>query len=809
MSRIVSDLRFCKFFLEFTMPDTGSSQLLSLTVPSVLDLRKGQIEAIFAASVSDPDGVRQVVVFYDSLLATEMGAYAFQIIHGYGSDWDDGNHSYTTEVLPHNVPGNVNITHVQIEDALGNKTTISAHELHELGVDTSIRVHSVDPDTTPPELTALDLPKVIDLSDGYVFADFSAKAIDENEIQQVAIFFDRDLSYSFGNQPSGFVSYSLIIVGGGNTDDWADGISVTRPFDFDTNTSGTVDIRQVWVSDVYGNRQIYTNDELRELGFDTSFEITGILPAMPATYVEMLPEVVTLREGETIGMALNFIEMQSHYVNYTYHVSTSGGTASAADIAALSGSGYLNVSSTHPQNYDRSFSITALRDGIQEDTETAYLVVELSGTMTFADGGRMQVVEIRIIDDNVTIGTARNDTLCGTNAAEDLIGGAGNDHYYVTSGDRVIEAPSEGNDTVYSPLSWTLEANVENLVITGSANLDGTGNGLANYITGNAGANVLLGAAGNDTIYGGGGDDSINGGIGADSLLGGAGNDTISGMDGFDVIHGGDGDDNLNGGAGNDTIYGDIGNDSINGGLGSDELYGGAGNDTIFGMNGHDVIHGGNGHDSLNGGAGNDTIYGDIGNDSINGGLGADELYGGADNDTIFGMDGFDLLIGGDGGDSLSGGNGNDILQGGAGNDALIGGLGSDSLEGGEGNDILNGLNGHDLLDGGAGDDRLYGGGGNDTLLGGVGNDTMRGGQGADVFVFNAGHDVITDYSLIADRLVIDASLMDEAAPVGNDLRNYASVVNDNLVFDFGDDHTLTLNGVTNINPLLDDVTYF
>jgi Ca2+-binding RTX toxin-like protein len=82
---------------------------------------------------------------------------------------------------------------------------------------------------------------------------------------------------------------------------------------------------------------------------------------------------------------------------------------------------------------------------------------------------------------------------------------------------------------VFSTVTWGgLGENVENLTLTGSSAIDGTGNGIANVITGNSAANKLNGDGGNDTLKGEGGNDVLTGGAGSDIFYFNAGNDTIT-----------------------------------------------------------------------------------------------------------------------------------------------------------------------------------------------------------------------------------------------------------------------------------------
>lgn len=127
---------------------------------------------------------------------------------------------------------------------------------------------------------------------------------------------------------------------------------------------------------------------------------------------------------------------------------------------------------------------------------------------------------------NVLVGNSGNNVLDGGVGSDTMRGGMGNDTYYVdTAGDIVVEAANAGIDTVVASITYTLGADVENLTLTSSAHINGTGNALANTIVGNSGNNRLTGAGGNDILSGGAGDDILLGGIGNDTLTGGLGND--------------------------------------------------------------------------------------------------------------------------------------------------------------------------------------------------------------------------------------------------------------------------------------------
>jgi Ca2+-binding RTX toxin-like protein len=109
---------------------------------------------------------------------------------------------------------------------------------------------------------------------------------------------------------------------------------------------------------------------------------------------------------------------------------------------------------------------------------------------------------------NILIAGGGNDSLDGGLGNDTLKGGLGDDTYLVdAAGDVVVEGLNAGTDTILSNVTRALGANQENLVLTGTANINGAGNLLANSLTGNAGNNALNGGAGGDVLTGGLGND--------------------------------------------------------------------------------------------------------------------------------------------------------------------------------------------------------------------------------------------------------------------------------------------------------------
>jgi Ca2+-binding RTX toxin-like protein len=323
-----------------------------------------------------------------------------------------------------------------------------------------------------------------------------------------------------------------------------------------------------------------------------------------------------------------------------------------------------------------------------------------------------------------------DDTLDGGTGSDTAFGGAGDDAYVVDDPtDRILETRPGGADTVHASTTWALVAHLEDLVLTGDAAIDGTGNSLNNVITGNDAANVLIGGGRADTLIGGGGDDLYL--IDATDLLveqasGGhdvvVANATFALPDHIEELR-------FNGSA---NVRGD----------------GNAEDNQIRGNAAHNRLLGHEGDDSLNGGLGDDILFGGNGADSLVGSGGADTLVGGADDD-VYLVDSLDRVVeaANEGTDTILTAMSYTLPM----HVENLTLLGSDGLTGtGNAHDnVLLGNSGANLLRGLGGADRLSGGQGADTLEGGLGADTLTGSGGADRFLWRApaeGGDTLVDF---------------------------------------------------------------
>ena len=294
-----------------------------------------------------------------------------------------------------------------------------------------------------------------------------------------------------------------------------------------------------------------------------------------------------------------------------------------------------------------------------------------------------------------------------------LIGGLGDDNYVVDNiGDSVTESFGEGTDKVSSNLAYILPGNVENLTLTGTLAINGTGNDLANILLGNSAANQL------------------DGGAGADVLKGAAGNDTYLVDNAGDIIT-----ETLN--AGNDIV-----NSSV-----TYTLSNNVENLTLTGTSAID----GTGNSLSN------LIIGNMAANTLNGGTGADILVGGLSNDAYTVDNVGDIITEylDEGVDKVNT-SVSYTLPAHVENLTLTG----TAAIHGTGNDLAN------IIVGNTANNQLNGEAGNDTINGGAGNNTLTGGTGKDYFQFKtADHitagriDTITDFSVIDDTIKLDKTV--------------------------------------------------
>jgi Ca2+-binding RTX toxin-like protein len=391
-----------------------------------------------------------------------------------------------------------------------------------------------------------------------------------------------------------------------------------------------------------------------------------------------------------------------------------------------------------------------------------------------ADGATVIIINSTIADsdpDTIGFDLGENATLTLQDTTVSLSPAA---QYVLTRTNSVFNVIVSAPDLIESSGTFSLAGRPEhNLTLTGSANIDGIGNELANVIRGNTGHNALQGAAGNDTLAGHAGNDRLDGGAGSDTAsyvgssaairvslavttaqdTGGNGMDTVVAIEN---LAGSAHDDLLTGNAGNNQLSGGDGNDTLDGGLGTDVLAGGRGND-VYRVNAaaDDVRElAGEGTDEIRSTLSSSLMtLADIENLTLLG-TSAINATGNARNNLLIGNAAANLIDGGSGADTMAGGKGNDTYVVGSagdivteaaaeGTDTVRSSLASHTLHGnveklvllpggiaGTGNDLAN---------------TLIGNAADNILDGRIGRDTLIGGTGDDVYLVDDVRDVVTE----------------------------------------------------------------
>ncbi|MBW8881325.1 MAG: hypothetical protein JF615_07880, partial [Asticcacaulis sp.] len=384
--------------------------------------------------------------------------------------------------------------------------------------------------------------------------------------------------------------------------------------------------------------------------------------------------------------------------------------------------------------------------------------------------------------DDTLMGGAGDDSFSGGAGADTMVGGAGNDTFVVdNAGDVVTEVGGQGTEVIQASISYALSASVEVLTLTGSANIDGTGNSGKNTLNGNAGNNNLNGGAGADTMAGGLGDDTYYVNDAGDRVIesDGGGTDTVfagltySGAGQYieNITLLGSGDISALGNGLDNTLRGNAGNNSLNGSGGADTMIGGAGNDSYSVDDAGDVVveTGSPGVDVVNSRVTFDigTQYIEVVNLTSSGNVNA---YGSTTSraETLNGNTGANLLDGRNGADTMAGGAGNDTYvvdnpgdvvteNASEGTDTvrsllsyiLTANVENLELQGasninGTGNGLAN------ILTGNGGNNRLDGGTGADTLIGGLGDDSYYVDNAGDVTVEANGQGMDTVFARVS-----------------------------------------------------------
>ena len=215
--------------------------------------------------------------------------------------------------------------------------------------------------------------------------------------------------------------------------------------------------------------------------------------------VDSTSDVVTESSGEGNDLIQTYVSYT--LPNHTENIQILGGSARTATGNSLNNilTGNAASSTLAGEGGNDTYIISNANNVITESSGEGTDLIQTSVSYTLPNHTEnITLVGPRGI---TATGNSLNNILTGNAASSTLAGEGGNDTYIISNANNVVsESSGEGVDLIQTSVSYTLPNHTENISLTGSGNINATGNTLSNILAGNSGNNFIDGGAGNDTV---------------------------------------------------------------------------------------------------------------------------------------------------------------------------------------------------------------------------------------------------------------------------------------------------------------------
>jgi hypothetical protein len=279
----LADLGFPTAFTVSGIQDTTTPQLTALALPEAVDVFSGPATLMVDYSVTDDiSGTGYVQIGF---MPPGRGC-EWYVNEGFGPALMRSG-TLSLHLGQHNTPIGVwTLCSVYLVDAVGNQRSYGTAEIANLGFATTFTVTGIQ-DTSAPELAGFGLPEVVDVSQGptALMIDY-ALTDDSSGASYVQVNF---MPPGQGCGPSAQESFSPALVRSG---------VLSLQLGQHNTPIGVWTVCSVYLVDVIGNQRFYSTAEIADLGFTTTFMVTGVQDtAGPQLTALNLPESVDVSSG--------------------------------------------------------------------------------------------------------------------------------------------------------------------------------------------------------------------------------------------------------------------------------------------------------------------------------------------------------------------------------------------------------------------------------------------------------------------------------------------------------------------------------